>query len=281
MAIPILKTWANYFIDNPNEGLGSSYERVVLNSKLQQIIGRYECQSLLEVPIFGFTGVSGINSMNVAKSGIPVTLIDNAKSRLEMVKEVWSKSNLSAEFRFQRDFRKIELLSDSIDMSWNFSALWFVNDFAKFLAELTRVTKKVIMICVPNRSGLGYLSQKYISGADLRTVLHEENIIPKNIIAGMKELNWNLVERNYIDCPPWPDIGMDKRDFLKIFHLDFILSSKSEKVDEKVCILDHYKGKDPDFPEKMMKYFWLEKILPKFCKSIWAHHKFLIFENSK
>ncbi|MEA2103123.1 MAG: methyltransferase domain-containing protein [Candidatus Cloacimonadota bacterium] len=280
MAIPILKTWQNYFTDEPNEGLGSSYERIILNIKLDEIIQKYNCKSLLEVPIFGFTGVSGINSMHVAKSGLPVTLIDNDQSRLEMIKNVWEKSNLSANFRFQKDFKKIELPNESIDMSWNFSALWFVENLTVFLHELTRVTKNVIMLCVPNRSGIGYLSQKYISGTDLRKYLIEDNIIPKNIIAEMRKLNWKLVERNYIDCPPWPDIGMDKRDFLKIFHLDFLLKSKTEKIDEKICILKYYQDKDLDFAEQMMNYYWLEKIAPKFFKAFWAHHKFLIFERN-
>ena len=60
-------------------------------------------------------------------------------------------------------------------MSWNFSALWFVKDLKKFLYELTRVTDKVIFLSVPNRSGIGYLTQKYSGKKDMKKYLIEKN----------------------------------------------------------------------------------------------------------
>ena len=277
MAIPILKNWQNYFSEEPNEGLGSSYERIILNNKLREIIKKYKCETLLEVPIFGFTGITGINSITVAKSGISATLIDNDKQRLEMVRSVWKNCGLKANFYFQENFQKLNFEDNCFDISWNFSALWLVNSLEIFFKELTRVTKKVIWICVPNRFGFGYISQKYISGNELKKELKEDNIVPKNIIKEMKNLNWKLVERNYIDCPPWPDIGMNKREFLKIFHLDFLLKLKREKNEEKLCILDYYTNKDSDFSNRMMKYYWFEKIAPNFIKFFCAHHKYMIF----
>lgn len=277
MAIPILSKWQEYFVEEPNEGLGSSYERIVLNKKLDEIITAYNCKSLLEVPSFGFTGLSGINSMGVALNGINVTIIDNDQKRLKLIKSVWDKCQIKAKILYHPNFQKLDFPDDSFDMSWNFSALWFVENLENFLNELTRVTKKIIFLCVPNRSGFGYLSQKYISGSDLRKYLHEDYIIPKNIIPIMKKFNWRLTDKNYIDCPPWPDIGMDKRDFLKIFHLDFLLNLKKAKTEEKLCILSYYCNRDPNFADKMMNHFLVEKIAPKFIKFFWAHHRYLLF----
>ena len=275
MAIPILKTWSQYFINNPNEGLGSSYERIVLNNKLEQVVKKYNCKSLLEVPIFGFTGITGINSMGMAKFGLTVDLVDNHKERLSMVKSVWQKVGLLANFHYQENFIKLNFSDNSFDFSWNFSAIWFVENLQSFLSELTRVTKKIIIICIPNRQGIGFLSQKYISGSDLRKHLIENNIIPRNIIKAMKNLNWQLVERNYIDVPPWPDIGMEKEKFLKLFHLDFLV--KKDKKKEPLCIINYYNNKQPDFAEQMMKHFWFEKHSPNFIKLFWAHHRYMIF----
>ncbi|RLC51413.1 MAG: hypothetical protein DRI23_05110, partial [Candidatus Cloacimonadota bacterium] len=80
MAIPILKTWQNYF-SNPDEGLGSSYERIILNNKLNQICSHFKIKSVLEAPSFGFTGLSGINSMDMAKNGLDVAVADNDNNR--------------------------------------------------------------------------------------------------------------------------------------------------------------------------------------------------------
>ena len=65
MAIAILDRWRFYFDVNRAEGLGSSYERVVLNRKLDDIRQQYHISTVLEAPAFGFTGLSGINSMDL------------------------------------------------------------------------------------------------------------------------------------------------------------------------------------------------------------------------
>lgn len=279
MAIPILKNWQNYFLKDRNEGLGSSYERVVLNEKLDEIRRCYNITSALEVPVFGFTGLSGINSMWLAKNSVSVHLIDNDQKRLELIEGVWNEVNLPAYFRYQPKFDRLPFPDKAIDFAWNFSAMWFLDDMKTFLKELTRVVSKVIMICVPNRNGFGYLIQKYISSADLKKSLREEFIIHQNIVKSLKPLGWKLIERNYIDCPPWPDIGMAKEDFLKIFGLGFLAPKNKSEV-PFYSIMEFYTNKDREFAQKMLKYAWLENSAPKFLKYFWAHHQFLIFTPS-
>ena len=276
MAIPILKIWPNYFFKDRNEGLGSSYERAVLNLKLDEIRKRYSIKSALEVPIFGFTGLSGINSMWLAKNNVSVHLIDNDQTRLQMIKGVWNEVNLSADFRYQPKFEQLPFLDNSFDFAWNFSAMWFLDDMEIFLKELIRVTSKLIMICVPNQSGLGYLIQRYISGVDMDKFVREKYINPQNIIKSLSILGWKLIERNYIDCPPWPDIGMAKEDFFKKFGLGF-LAQKSKSDVPFYSVMDFYSNKDNNFTNKMLRYALLENFAPNFFKYFWAHHRYLIF----
>lgn len=282
MAIPILKIWKNYFVEDRNEGLGSSYERVVLNLKLEEIRKHYTIQSALEVPIFGFTGLSGINSMGLAKKHVSMHLIDNDRERLDLIQDVWNEANVTADFICQEKFEHLPFADTSIDFAWNFSAMWFLEDMETFLKELTRVISKVILICVPNRSGFGYLSQKYISGADLRKLLREDFIIPHNIITSLQKLGWKLIDGNYIDCPPWPDIGMAKEDFLKLMRMEWLLRFFNKGGGEPAfySIMDYYMGKNPNFEQEMLKYAWVEKYGPRFVKYFWAHHKYFLFESA-
>jgi len=70
MAIPILKNWKNYF-DDENEGLGSSYERVVLNRKLQTICKHFAVKNVLEIPSFSCrprTRAIGYDKLNLEKT---------------------------------------------------------------------------------------------------------------------------------------------------------------------------------------------------------------------
>lgn len=273
MAIPIISYWQKYF-DNPDEGLGSSYERIILNMKLMEMIDWYNVQSILEAPAFGFTGVSGINSMGLAKNGKDITLIDNDLNRLKQIEYIWQEMNLPLETVYSSDFTKINLPDNSHDMSWNFSALWFTVDLSLFLAELVRITRKIILLCVPNRTGLGYISQKLFSPKDSFAGVMESNIHPSNFLRIMAELGWHLRDSGYLDCPPWPDIGMPKEELLARFGLKFMLKKKKSAP---LSILNYYRGKDVDFKNRMLKYYGFEKSLPVILKRFWAHHRYFMF----
>ena len=277
MAIPILNNWKTYFT-NFDEGLGSSYERIVLNKKLAILHKHFQISKVLETPSFGFTGLSGINSVFLAQQKIDITLMDNNKSRIELMHKIWNELSLPIDIVYSSDFRKLPFKDNVFDLSWNFSALWFVENLSDFLAELCRVTSKAIMICVPNRSGLGFIFQKIQGKKKLKTQLKEENIIPKNFISELRKLGWILINKEFIDCPPWPDIGMPKEKFLKIFGFHNFIK---KKVHTPISIMDYYSGKKPQFPEEMMKYYWFEKNTPKFIKYFWAHHKYFLFMPNK
>jgi len=274
MAIPILKNWQNYF-ENPDEGLGSSYERIVLNIKLDELYQKYHVKNLLESPSFGFTGVSGINSFAAAQKDIKTFLVDHDKSRIDLIADFWSKHNNDCQINFTKDYAQLPFADNQFELSWNFSALWFTEDLYKSLKELTRCTKRAVLICVPNRSGLGYVFQKLSGKEELKKYLNEENIIPVNIIKTMKSLDWKLIDNDYIDCPWWPDIGMPKEIFLKFFGLQWLIK---EKQSPPITIMNYYDGIEPDFAQNMMQHFWFEKSAPKFIKRFWAHHKYFLFE---
>ena len=57
--------WKKYLTDW-NEGLGVVYERFVLNDYLDQLIDRHGIKTVLEAPLYGMAGVSGINSVSLA-----------------------------------------------------------------------------------------------------------------------------------------------------------------------------------------------------------------------
>ena len=74
--MPTEPTWKHYLTDY-NEGLGLVYERFVLNDFLLYLKGQYGFQSVLEAPLFGMAGVSGINSAWLARVKCPITLVDD------------------------------------------------------------------------------------------------------------------------------------------------------------------------------------------------------------
>ena len=67
--------WKKHLTDY-DEGLGVVYERFVLNDYLERLAANYEVQTVLEAPLYGMAGVSGINSVCLARRGCDVTLVD-------------------------------------------------------------------------------------------------------------------------------------------------------------------------------------------------------------
>ncbi|NOX36444.1 MAG: class I SAM-dependent methyltransferase [Calditrichaeota bacterium] len=277
MAIPILKMWKRYFEEDPDEGLGSSYERVVLNLKLESFVRRFQVSSVLEAPSFGFTGTSGINSMELARKGCRVTLVDHDRERLQKIQRVWQQVQLPLQAVYVRQYAVLPFADQSFDFSWNFAAIWFVDDLTSFLSELTRVTRKAIAIFVPNRLGMGFVVQKLFGKEDLKAHFHEDHIVPKNIIKTLDTFGWKFIETEFIDCPPWPDIGMPKEKFLQRLKLGRLVKQRNHHPRQPLTILNYYRGEDPDFPQSMMRYYWFEKYSPWLVKRFWAHHRYFLF----
>ena len=81
-------TWRKYLTDY-NEGLGLVYERFVLNDFLAALVERHDIKSVLEAPLYGMAGVSGINDVVFARAGAAVTMVDDTPERLEGVRRIW------------------------------------------------------------------------------------------------------------------------------------------------------------------------------------------------
>ncbi|MDD3535607.1 MAG: methyltransferase domain-containing protein [Candidatus Cloacimonetes bacterium] len=277
MAIPIIKNWQDYY-PIAHEGLGSSYERIILNKLLLELHERYQFKHILESPCFGFTGLTGINLAALALAGVKVQLEDDNPIRIEKIKGTWQELGLEAEIRYNPGFEKLDYPDKSFDFSFNFSALWFVKELKGFINELVRVTQGPILLCVPNQSGLGFKGQLKGYSPEAYPMLKPAFIQPDSIIYFMRKAGRQLLKWDYIDCPPWPDIGMSKEEY---FQKRLGQSETSEAIASipvnPVSILPFYKGEDADFEARMLRLAFLEKYALKGFKQLWAHHKYYLF----
>ncbi len=266
--------WEQYFL-NYDEGLGTTYERFILHRYFFSVWKRFNIRSVLEVPSFGMTGISGINSLWWAKNAVPVTIVDNNRQRLQCISEVWKQMGLELSQIYSEDYSVMPFESKSFDLVWNFASLWFVRDFPTFLKEITRIARKAVFICVPNRSGLGYLARR-IFGRESSSAIFEENIIPSKIIHTMDRLHWKIEEQGFFDIPPWPDIAMKKEDMLRLIGMGKMADHLAASDDSGICILDYFSGSNINLEKEVLKYDFLEN-LPSFLSAFWAHHRYFLF----
>ena len=273
--ITITSCWEDYF-EKSHEGLGTTYERFILHHYFSELKTRYDVKTVLEAPSFGMTGVSGINSLWWAAQGAKVTVVDQSAARLDSIRKVWADTGLSAEFFCQDpSSTKLPYEDQSFDMAWNFAALWHVKDGDAYLRELSRVTKKTLFVCVPNKQNVCWVLRPH-NPIDYEV----KNIDLDRITSTLGNCGWRMSKTGFFDVPPWPDVAMKKENMLRTIGLSKMANSmETNKGGGGLCILDYFKGQSPSMEKDIMKYGFLEHS-PTWLQRRWAHHRFLLFEKA-
>ena len=261
-----------------NEGLGVVYERFVLNDYLDQLIDRYQVKSVLEAPLYGMAGVSGINSVRFAERGCAVTLVDSQPERLAGVAKIWERLELPATLVQHQDFGRLPFDDNTFDLAWEWAGLWYLPNAAALLHELVRVSRKLVFVAMPNNLQVGYWMRKLVIDREFFAT-HDESWTDIGRIRAILEANGvEIIDQGVLDVPPWPDTVMPANEVLKR------LGIRSKQLEEQFTgegwhwsTMAYYLGKEPALRERVMKYAWLDQAdLPWQLKAIWAHHRYLL-----
>jgi SAM-dependent methyltransferase len=269
--------WKKYLTDW-NEGLGVVYERFVLNDYLDQLIDRHGIKTVLEAPLYGMAGVSGINSVRLAERGCQVTLIDNRAERLKGVRNIWEHLGLPATFLYHGDFKALPFPDHSFDLTWEWAGLWYLPDAEALLQELVRVSRNLVFVAMPNNLQVGYLLRKYVIDQDFFPTVDEKWVQMGRIKKSLKVAGVKFIDEGVLDVPPWPDTVMPAAEVLKR------LGIRSQKLNQQFTgegwqwsTMAYYLGTQPELRERVMKYAWLDRApLPWQLKTIWAHHRYVL-----
>ena len=269
--------WKKYLTDW-NEGLGVVYERFVLNDYLDKLVDRYSVKSVLEAPLYGMAGVSGINSVRLAQRGCAVTLVDSHAERLYGVARIWQQLNLPATFVHHQDFTRLPFDDNSFDLAWEWAGLWYLPDAGALLRELARVSRQLVFVAMPNNIQVGYLMRKYVIDRDFFPTVDEKWVQMGRIKQTLRAAGVNFIDEGVLDVPPWPDTVMPAAEVLKR------LGIKSQSLNAQFTgdgwtwnTMAYYLGQQPDLRRRVMKYAWLDHApLPWWVKAVWAHHRYVL-----
>ncbi len=278
-------TWNRYLTDY-NEGLGLVYERFVLNDFLMALCQEFGIQSVLEAPLFGMAGVSGINSVAFAQAGVDVTLVDEHAGRLAAVERIWGELDLPARFVHHTDWGQLPFPDDAFDLTWNWAALWHLSDGSAhgaqrpeaLLRELVRVARRVVFVAMPNRVQVGYLLRKYVLERDFVDYVDERWADIGRVRRALEESGLRIVRQGVLDVPPWPDTVMPASEVLER------LGIRSKKLEGQFSgdswqwsTMAYYLGQQPELYARVMRYAWLDKApIPWRIKAVWAHHRYVV-----
>ncbi len=278
-------TWKRYLSDY-NEGLGLVYERFVLNDFLLALRDEFGLESVLEAPLFGMAGVSGINSVALAQAGLDVTLVDDHDERLAAVERIWSELELPARFVHHTGWDQLPFDDGSFDLAWNWAALWHLPDGTPegsqrpelLLRELARVSRRIVFVAMPNRAQVGYLMRKVLLERDFVNYVDEKWADIGRVRRVLEGAGLRIVRQGVLDVPPWPDTVMPASEVLKR------LGIKSRRLEGQFSgdswqwsTMAYYLGQQPDLYDRVMRYAWLDRApIPWRIKAIWAHHRYVV-----
>ena len=273
--------WEPY-LTNYDEGLGLVYERFVLNDFLDDLRRRAHIKTVLEAPIYGMAGVSGINSVKLAQDGCQVTLVDDTPDRVEHIRRIWSELDLAPCLKTisPDQWGALPFPDASFDLTWNWAALWYLPDAAALLRELARVSRHLVFVAMPNNLQVGYWMRKLIIDQDFFPTVDERWVNIGLLRRTLEDAGVKIIASGVLDVPPWPDTVMPANEVLKR------LGIRSEKLEDQFTgdswswsTMAYYLNEQPDLRERVIKYAWLDHArLPWQMKAVWAHHRWLLGE---
>ena len=267
-----------------DEGLGTVYERFILNDFFDLLIDSYVIDRVLEVPIYGMTGLTGINSVQFVRRGCRVTLVDSKEEKVNEALQIWKllPYDGNCEVLYHKDLSRLPFRDGSFNFVWNFAALWHVKEVEMLLCEMARVSSNFVLIVVPNREQIGYFLRKYLLDRKFFTGVDERWIDTERISHALTSLGMKMKNQGLLDIPPWPDTCFPIR---KIFNKSRIRRDSKKNKHNKFWtwdIMSYYLGRNQALKRKVERYSFLEKMrAPWQLKVLWAHHKYLLFSKEQ
>jgi SAM-dependent methyltransferase len=274
---PVEPVWQRYLTDW-NEGLGVVYERFVLNDYLDSLVDKYAVKTVLEAPLYGMAGVSGINSVRLAQRGCEVTLVDTDETRLAGVEHIWSALRLPVTTMFTANPGRLPFPDASFDLTWAWAALWYLPDPGATLRELARVSRRLVFVATPNRWQVGYLLRRFVIDRPFFRTVDEKWTEMGRIKQGLRAAGCRLAQEGVLDVPPWPDTVMPAAELLgKLGIRSKRLQGQFQGAGWQWSTMEYYLGRQPELRDRVMKYAWLDHArLPWQLKAVWAHHRYVL-----
>jgi hypothetical protein len=261
-----------------DEGIGTVYERIVIDRYFDSLMDRFSIDSVLESPADGVTGIPGINSLEFARKGKQVFLTNPSDLMLENASRVWEKHGL----RDMVEFTKAEVDSlpypdAKFDLVWNYCMFERFEYPEVLVKEMLRVSGKYLMIMTQNFWNLGtFVHWIYHKVHKLKWDHgHKPLMTFKGIRKCLRSFDLEIVEEGAIDTPPWMDTW------------DMPLRGEIKKILSPLGFKWEWKVESEDKPEKEQKKGIIDHLadvennLPEWFNCFQTHHLYILCRKKK
>lgn len=263
--------------DDLDEGIGTVYERVVIDEYFRHIQKKYNINTVLETPADGVTGVPGLNSLEFARNGGHVFLTNPSEKMLINAKKVWVKNNLDHLVEFhQAEVDELPYEDNSFDLVWNYCMFERFDHPEVLLEEMKRVSKKYVMVMTQNFYNFGtFVHWLFHQYHDLNWDHGNTELMKfSGIEDKLEKVDLNIIEKGTIDTPPWMDTwDMPLRGEIKTF-----LNPVGIKWNWNINKETEKKKDDSDNGGLISFLAKVEEYLPYWFSVIQTHHLYALTE---
>lgn len=257
-----------------DEGIGTVYERIVLDDYFRDIQRRYGLNAVLEHPADGVTGVPGLNSLEFARNGGSVCLSNPSSNMLQVARSVWEQRGLAGSLETrQTEIEDTGFPDESFDLVWNYCMFERFADPSGLIEEMKRVSRGYVMVLTQNEANWGTIVHKIHHRAHDLTWDHGQpsQMRLEAIRTAFRAAGLTLLEEGAIDVPPWLDTwDMPLRGAIKEF-LGVFRGRWQWSIDQE-------QGKVRDGqPAPVLAFVRnLEHWLPEWFRRYQAHHFYVL-----
>jgi hypothetical protein len=287
--------WRGYVAD-PDEGLGTVYERFALRDVLQRALDHTGSRSVLHAPLFGMMGFPGLDAVFLAQAGVRVGLLDFLPDRMDAVVGQWRRIGLEPETHLvnSRDpTRWPERLSTDYDLVFSFAALWWFDDPWAVVAAQTRWADKAVLTCVPNKN-VFIRVREHSWHKGLFERLNLDALDRGALVAAGQRLGLEAVDTGLFDIPPFPDTSVPLAKVVRAM-LGRKQDAAAPPAKSAPCepanpaagepaqgawswsIVPYLTGEQPDLAQRVAKLAAWERFLPGPIAPGLAHHRYTLF----
>lgn len=294
--LPVVADQPAQPITRMDTGLGTTYERWALNRYLKRLQTETRLQTVLEGPGDGMTGINGLNSLMLGLLGVRVSLVlpgsaalPTEGERARLTRETWKTHAPQAvlEIADLDEQGQLPYESESFDLAWNFNVMTRQANPETALAELVRVSRRYILIFVPNRLNYGFGLHRFHHRVAAEPWDHGrvDLMSPHPWTEMFRRQGLRVIETIWLDCPWWPDI-VDPGQLIADFFPPLKSLARQARPENRFAwlpdALPYYQPDSfPDVHQRMNHLAYFENSRLVWLKQRFAHHVGVLAEKSR
>ncbi|HET9442165.1 MAG TPA: hypothetical protein VFO65_02510, partial [Acidimicrobiales bacterium] len=271
------------FIEDHDEGIGSVYERFVLNRVIDDALAATGSTSILHGPAFGMAGVPGLDAIFQARAGLPVGLVDVNADRLAAVVGLWDELGCRPDATWVAPWPDTSGWADVVpagryDLVLSFAALWWCARPWEVLAAQARWAGKAVLLCIPNRNVFMQVRSRFWH-QDMFEHLNPIALDFDTVVREAGAVGLELADTGLFDIPPFPDTAISIKELIPAFGRR--TSAQAAEGEGEAAwrweIVPYLKGEDPGLEDRIAKIGFLEDRVGGLVARKWAHHRYYLF----